>query len=86
MAKARLRPKMAPILPPVIISEAMTSVYRRDRRLDAGDVGTEILRHRGDRDVHDRAVQGLGNCAAARVTSTVAPAEPTMVSVLIRAP
>ena len=86
MAKARLRPRIAPIFPPVIISEAMTSVYRviavwmpvTSVPTSSATVAIETFM--------TELSSVIRNCAVARVVRTVAPAVRATVAVLIRWP
>ena len=57
MMKMRFRPNIEPSLPPVTMNIAMTSVYKRDRRLDSGHGGSDIFGDRRDRHIHDRTVE-----------------------------
>jgi hypothetical protein len=55
MAKARLRPRIWPSLPPVIMSHHQR--VEGDRGLDPGHRRAEVLSNRRNRHVHDRTVQ-----------------------------
>src|SRR3954447_3857265 len=80
MVKARLRPRIAPILPPVIINDAMTSVYIVIAVwMPATVVSRSLATVAIDTFITDES-RIITNWAAASVTSTAfaaAPAAPS---------
>src|SRR6478752_9640848 len=85
MVKARLRPRIAPILPPVIINDAMTSVYIVIAVwMPATVVSRSLATVAIDTFITDES-RIITNWAAASVTSTAfaaAPADPSVPAVV----